>query len=661
MSTSFEKSAKWVFDEGIRPYCMFEPLHFQRMRGRLGDNQKLIYDFKRTRTFLEDVASKGYNQVWLNWWKGYGLEHEKACQDQVAELFPVCKELGLRPVCYHSFGSLTFDTLLAEEPDAVNWIARTQAGQPTSCQVTFQCFRYRPCFSSDGYLSYMEKVLARCIDAGADGIHFDNIGMQGETEACHCDRCQRLFREYMQERFGGDRGEELFGMRDFTNMTVPWFNQHNQPNKMWNAMVPHHRAWIDFKCHIMGKASQRLTDFVHKRNPDCYVEMNAMEGDGFAAAFWRGNDYDQTYPRVEMICDEACGHDGLNAKGFIIGSYRDKKWTRAFGCAHWGSGHPRAQGLDFAEDPAINTGPIAFWKKYNAYQLRSKSAARVAVLRERNSFTYNRFDPWEDTIAMEQYLIERRIPFDLIPNALLDSIGETHDVLIVAGALVMADEIRDKIIAYVKNGGSLILTGDSGIYDAWYRERRVKIEKIETMEDYARAQMRLNAFHELIGDDPHASGEDVIQRKVGEGRVVWIKKLDIDRVPRSPENWCLSPNNFMVPRNADAIDEAMAFLAPDGLGLTVSTNEKLYVHRSQRQDTGEWLVHLLNHEYPAKEARAEIQLRSDKTPKSVVSVSVDDKENDHPERKEAFSMQGNLLLIPVAGIKHHRSIIVRFD
>jgi len=105
-----QKSAEWVFREGIRVFGMWEPLYFERMRGSVGDNQRLVYDFKRSRTFLAHLARQGYNQVWFNWWKGYGLRHERECQDQVARLFPVCRELGLRAVCYHSFGSLTLDT-----------------------------------------------------------------------------------------------------------------------------------------------------------------------------------------------------------------------------------------------------------------------------------------------------------------------------------------------------------------------------------------------------------------------------------------------------------------------------------------------------------------------------------------------------------------------
>lgn len=651
-----DKTAGWLFREGIRVFGMWEPLYFERMRGNVGDNQKAVYDFRRSRAFLEHVARQGATQVWFNWWKGYGLKHERECQDQVARLFPVCRDLGLRAVCYHSFGSLTLDTLLAEEPDAVNWIARTQTGQPTSCQVTYQCFRYRPCFSSEGYLACMEKSLARAIDAGADGIHFDNIGIQSEPEACHCERCTRLFRAYLQERYGGDPGEEIFGMRDFSHASVPWFNQHNPAGNFWRAMAPHHWAWIDFKCHILARAGRRLADFVHKRNPNCFVEMNAYEGDGFASAFWRAIDYDMLFPALELVCDERSADVGLNARGAIVGPYRGKKWCRAFGAAHWARGNI----ADFCEDMAVSSAPLPFWKKYRDYQLKAVSCARVAVLRERHSLAYNRFTPWEDTLAIEQYLIERRIPFDIVHNGRLPQLAGAYDLLVVAGAEVMPDDVRDAIASFVRSGGALLLTGAAGVYDRYYRVRRRRVARIVTINDCEEALRPLNAFHAIVGPDPLGSGKTEIRRRYGRGRAVWLREIAVDRPPRTPEHWMIGNEWLMLPRNAARIDAAMAWLAPRGFGIRVESHGRLYVHFARRTDTGEWLVHLINHEHPHGLCRADVRLDAPRRPSEVVSISMDDAAGGYPERCERFQWAGGALDVSVEEIRSHRTLIVRF-
>ncbi len=667
-SILFPKPAQWTFEEGIRigwgsamaHVPMHEPLYFLNARGNAGDNEAQLHAFRRTRAYLEHLADLGCTQVWFNWWKGFGLEHERECMRQVADLFPICRELGLRSIAYFSLGSLTPDTLLAEAPEAEDWMTLTQNGGRASCQTTHQCFRVRPCFTSEGYLSYMEKVLAECLDAGADGIHFDNIGMPAEPEACHCPRCVQQFRTYLQERYRGNLGAELFGMSDFRHASVPWFNQHNTANNLKRASVPLHRAWIDFKCEVYASAASRLIDFIRSRKADAFVEMNLMEPDGFAAGFWRGNDYAMLMPKLEMVCDEGNRQDGLNKRGAIVGAYRAKKWARAFGCAHNSGARTRQLASQFAEDLAFSNAPKTFWNKHRDYQLQSRSQAEVAVLREQLSLRYNRFEPWEETLAAEQYLIERRIPFDIVSNVHLENLDGRCRLLVLAGVELVSDAMRDRIADWVGQGGNLLLVGRTGMYDEHYRVRRRRVAVVETMEQYRQALQPCNAFHALVGEDPHGGDSDVLIRECGRGRVGWLRGLDVDRVPRTAESWIIPYDMFMMPRNAWQLDEVLVSLLPDRR-LQVNTDGRLYVHHARRTDTGEDLVHLINHGFPPQIAMADVALRAEREVQDVVSVSVDDVEDEYPLRRETFEMRGEWLHVPVAGIRHHRSLIVRWQ
>ncbi len=661
------KAAKWVFDEGIRlgwgsataHTPQHEPLYFLRANGNAGDNEPQLYAFRRSPAYLEYLASLGCTQIWFNWWKGFGLNHERECMQQVAKLFPLCKKLGMRAICYFSLGSLTPDTLLEEEPGAEDWFTVTQTGGRASCQVTHQCFRCRPCYTSEGYLAYMEKVLGDCLASGADGIHFDNIGMAAEPEACHCPRCAKKFREYLQKRYAGALGEELFGMRDFTHATIPWFNQHNTANNLKRAAVPLQRAWIDFKCEAYAQASERLFDFIRSRKPDAFVEMNLMESDGFAGAFWRANDYAMLMPKLEMVCDEANGVDGLNARGAIIGAYRAKKWARAFGCAHNSGVKPRQLASQFAEELAFSNAPKAFWASYREYQLKSVSLAQVAVLQEQLSLRYNRFDPLEETLAAEQYLIERRVPFDFVSNIHLENLDARYKLLVVAGMEVISDALRDQLVAWVERGGNLLLTGRSGMYDEYCRLRRRHLNAVNTLADYKEALRPCNAFQTLIGMDPHGEKSDFFVRGYGSGKVGWARAMDVDRTPRTAENWWLSHDMLMMPRNARQLDEVLAGLIPDGGRLQVETSGRLYVHHSARTDTCEQMVHLINHAFPEQVAEAHVTLRIERPVKEVVSVSVDDAESGYALRQESFELRDGRLHVRVADIRNHRSLIIR--
>lgn len=661
------KPAAWTFEEGIRigwgtaeaHVPQHEPMYFLSASGKSGDNEAQLYEFRRSRAYLEYLASLGCTQVWFNWWKGCGIEHERECMQQVAALFPVCRELKLRAICYVSLGSLTLDTLLLEQPNAKDWITITQAGAWSSCQVTHQCFRCRPCFTSDGYLSYMEKMLGECLDAGADGIHFDNIGMQSEPDACHCPRCTTKFRDYLQKEYGGKLGKELFGLSDFTHATVPWFNQHNTANTLKQATVPLHRAWIDFKCKVYSEAANRLIDFIRSRKKNAFVEMNLMEADGFSPAFWRAVDYAQLMPKLEMVCDERNNQEGLNKRGAIVGAYRARKWARAFGCAHNSGIKPRQAAGQLADDLAFSNAPKAFWDKYNQYQLKSNSLAEVAVLREQYSLRYNRFDPLEETLAIEQYLIERRISFDFVSNIHLDNLDTRYKILILAGVEIMSNKMRDHILKWVSKGGRLILSGNSGMYDEYYRLRRHNILKIESLDQYRKALKPCNAFHELIGEDPHSDNKDIILRSYGSGKVGWLKAMDIDKLPRTPDNWTIPHDMLMMPRNAKQIDEIISYLIPEGFQLKIESDSRLYVHHSDRFDTNEQMIHLINHAFPENKGELNFSLKVNRKVKEVVSFSIDDKDNNYTLRKETFSQNGENLIMKVSDIQNHRTIVVR--
>lgn len=667
-SNSLTKSALWSFEEGIRigwgtaeaHVPQHEPMYFLRASGNAGDNEVQLYNFRRSRAYLEYLAELGCTQVWFNWWKGCGLEHERQCMKEVAALFPICKELKLRAICYVSLGSLTPDTILLEKPEAEEWMTETQNGGRASCQVSHQAFRCRPCYTSDGYLSYMEKMLAECLDAGADGIHFDNIGMQAEPEACHCDRCTKEFRKFLQNKYGGELGLEIFGMSDFSFATVPWFNQHNNANNLKRATVPIQRAWIDFKCEIYAKATSRLIDQIRNKKPDAFVEMNLIEADGFAVGFWRGNDYSLLMPKLEMVCDEKNRQDGLNKQGAVVGAYRAKKWARAFGCAHNSGTNIRQLASQFAEDLAFSNAPKIFWDKYKNYQLRSVSCAEVAVLRDQLSLRYNRFEPFEETLAVEQYLIERCYPFDFISNIHLVDIKDQYKLIILAGVEVISNATRDTLLRWVESGGNLLITGNTGMYDEHYRLRRHPVFKVESLEQYREALKPCNAFFALIGEDPHGGKSDTIVCEHGKGRFAWVRGLDFDRIPRSQDNWMIPFDVLMLPRNAKQIDLVMANVLLNGTRLNVHSKASLYVHHSYRIDTGEELIHLINHSYPSQIADAEVIVKKIKDVESIFSLSLDEKETNYPLTKVNFEIREAKLFINVKDIKHHKSLIIKW-
>src|SRR3569832_206822 len=81
---------------------------------------------------------------------------------------------GMKAAAIVQMGALTPETLLLEESDCQNWLQINSEGQNVRVDSA-QFFRVRPCFASEGFLRYMERVCGTAGDLGADLIHLENV------------------------------------------------------------------------------------------------------------------------------------------------------------------------------------------------------------------------------------------------------------------------------------------------------------------------------------------------------------------------------------------------------------------------------------------------------------------------------------------------------
>jgi len=656
---------QWLHREGIVKRGMWEPIHFIRMKGGQPDNYRAVYDFLRSRAGLEMIAEAGFNQVWFNWWKGYGLQFEKAEQDKVIELIPYAHELGLRVICYCTFGTIVPETMLVECPECRDWLQVNEDGKGTSCQVTHQAFRFRPCLNSEGWLSYMEKVVARAIEAGADGIHFDNIGINAEPDSCKCPRCVEGFRRWLWERYGPDSPEtraagiERFGHNYMHLVTLPWFNRWNQPINMHRAAVPVHQEWTLYKCHVLTSALGRMADFIRSLKPDAMVEANAGGNAGVAQAFWSAVDVHNLFPKLDLLYNEGMPKPHVNERGATVVAVREMKEARAFDLSVEQPGPRVHSALQFAftrasftggREPYLGDQALHRWyHRYKTLQLSARPAGRVAVLHHRESRMFNRWEPFIHAIAMEQYLIERRIPWQII-HWVSELDRARFDLVILPAVECLSDEEARAIVDFVRAGGSVLATGDVGRYDLWRRER-MAVRQVRTKDDFLKASRRRCALAEIFGDVP----QDGFASEFGAGRAAYLAEPVWDPVPRTPDVWMIDPKFWQMPKNADDIDNLMKFLVPDGFGLEVHTGFRL-VAELCRLDDGRLVLHLINVEdIPAS---CTVRLRLDSAPRGLSAVSFDRPDAD-PLPME-FNFADGLLTAAVGCIRTHEVLVVDF-
>jgi len=139
---------RWLRDEGIVYYGMWEPVYFEKLRGHNHDAPDAANEFRHTAAFVDYLASEGINQLWTHFFKGFGLDFEHEEMERNRGLAELCHEKGIRVIAYCTFGTIVPDTILKEAPDALSWAQVNEDGRFTSCQTAHQNFRVRPCYNS---------------------------------------------------------------------------------------------------------------------------------------------------------------------------------------------------------------------------------------------------------------------------------------------------------------------------------------------------------------------------------------------------------------------------------------------------------------------------------------------------------------------------------
>ncbi|MCZ7647893.1 MAG: beta-galactosidase [Planctomycetota bacterium] len=588
MSQPFKPKPDWIRNTGLVSVGYWEPLYFLKYRGGQSTEVEAEYERAHSDDSLDALAAAGINLVWIHYFKGFGLEFEAEEMERAAEYIQRAHARGIKVAAYVTLGSLTPETLLPEEPEAQNWFQVNQDGLPPTCQTTFQCFRVRPCYNAEGYMRYLERVCGAALDAAADMIHFDNLGYNAEPDTCHCPVCVAAFREMLREKYGphGEEtraaGQARFGHNGFTHLRPPLYNRWNQAVNQRRITVPHQQEWVRFKVRTLTRALERLSSHIQRRNPDCAVEANLFKPFGENTAWLHGIDYAEQLPHLDYAFSEEPHKPGLiNAQGAAISRARTFKTARAFdvaiqvyhqddnerslelslaenlafnpkGLGHFGtplSGYwapGQAQRAESEALPRLTKAYVEFYRRHREeLLLRTRSLATVGVYRDSASLAWNSVETHLSQLNVEQTLLERNVPFDLLyPNHLADL--PRYKAVVLANAECLDDETVARLKAYVEAGGGLLATEQSGAFDGWRRKRP------------------RSALAELFG--PEFPGG--ARQEYGRGRAAYLPRLEHKARPEtSPDVWYIFNSYWAPVGNDQELLDALRYAAGGGVPL----------------------------------------------------------------------------------------------
>jgi len=460
-----------------------------------------------------------------------------------------------------------------------------------------------PCYNNEGYVEYIKKVLKYAIEEiKADRIFFDNPGIgRPEPQSCHCPECVRKFREFLKSKYDEETLRKRLGFTVLDHVSPPTYNVFNQPWTMRTIDDPLRQEWIDFRCQAKADFYRKMYEYIKKLNPSVSVALNIKGIYGRNRAFREAIDHPRFADACDCIIMDSGVCAGLTEDGALISEIRSFKAARTLNIAVasppcWRGGRlewavamafnklVKVPGFGYEGVPYAPTGPevihyFDFLMDHLDLYVETENIADAAVLRSFASMAYNNFDTHLSTILFEQTLIQSKIPFDIIFDENLKDLSKWR-VLVLANQESLSEEQIALIREYVKNGGGLVATENTSLYDEWRRRRpKYGLADLFGFEKPEEAHKTMNFY--------------------GDGRVVYLPKIepapDAKYAATSGTGYRdIPPAQWKLPANWNELVEAVEWACGGNLSLKVYAPLTVVAELLMKTDKTRMMLHLVN-------------------------------------------------------------------
>jgi hypothetical protein len=553
--------------------------------------QKDVYEKQLSEEFIKTFAKSGATVYHLGFYKGFGFNAEKDYMDKMAKAAAIAHQYGLKVATYIQWSTLCYETFFSEVPEAKTglWYQFDVNGKPLLPYGDRAPFRYTPCFSNDAYMDYLkEKIIRYAVEkVKTDFIHFDNFALTPILSTDHNPATITAFRKYIKDKYSPAKRIERFGFDDVSNMLPPsWVT----PPKIPVIGDPVTQEWIDFRCWILEKRLKECASFARKLNQEVVIEVNAGGLIGNNRAWEIGINHPSLMKYTNVIWAEDKSYPRWE-DGVVIGKFRSFKLGRTTN--NFILTYVRTP-QDFAEDLALNRSigylgegiPTGVGKKYLDFWLSNKQlyinmqgAEKVATFRSYPSMAYNTYETQIEANMAEQVLQQRQIPFDIIFDQQAGKLKK-YDVLVLADQECLTDEVIAPIKQFVKDGGGLVMTNKTGMYDGWHRRREQSMLE-EMLSEEKKA--------DLLKKDKLS----VLYFTYGKGRVVYLPGLEKSKDGELRSGFAGA--EWMMPKNANELESAVYCVSGNRLPLKVTAPEWVGVSHDTQGNID--LIHLFNYNH----------------------------------------------------------------
>jgi hypothetical protein len=612
-----------------------EPLIFRRRCGSARVNEAERFAHEHSEEVVKGLAARKVNWVRTHFYKGFGLAAEREELEITRRFIQLCHEHNIKVEIYTQFGTLQYETFLAEVPGMKDWATLDRHGEPYTIHYGHQDFRWIPCTARDGYWQYFQSVLQTGIDFGADGFGIDNVENPMLPDICYCPECEKGFIAFLKAKYrpdtplGSKFATERFGFAVLDHVRLPRFNVWNPPIAHAHLRNPIFQEWIDFRCENLRRRFEEIWNFVKSRRPDMMLEYNVYPPFGENAAYFQGIDMHRLLPWMDCTWNE---RPPMPSHAKPDGSFYHKihsfKLAEAFGSLAFtshaeGAGAGGVLEIGLSEALAFNGGNMALLDytsnfaagsrresdKYIQFRNQhpqlfelTRSAAKVGLIEHAPSLTFNCLEPHYSAVLAFNGLLGGHVPFDLVPEITPQRLRRYTTIVLPNAECLSDDEIK-VLLEYVQSGGGLVLTDQTGVFDGW-RRRRPQQALLNVLIDPADfAKFNTAKSREVKG--VYGKGRFVYLPRIEPQRPFDAQKFAIDSIAfrnsseHYPHAWdhagfAITKEHWTLPKNQKQFVAAVEWVFGAALPVSVSGPESLAVE-TRLNSAGELIVHLLNY------------------------------------------------------------------
>lgn len=384
--------------------------------------------------------------------------HEGIDEDWIQQISTTLKKMEIEFVAYYC---IEYDEGAARRfPE---WTVKKPDGSPLIRDDEFA--KWQLCCYQTGYREYCLRQLEEIVsNYKPDALFLDIFG----ASLCHCESCRSRFLSMFHYPLPETEDEILLHRQDITA-----FLNHNaacfldELKRRVNSIDPSLAVTINFSCHYPQEIRDKL---------DYQFSEPLLKDNWFSSAYARDTAIGQ-YPilvpgeasqvyNYSTVNEYICDLSSIAAQGCRVGMY---------------SGSQHIDGtLDFEEARRLGQA-FREIEKMEPYLIGRDPVRCAGIIQSDLSMSINlstlhpdaiirmkRHNPHQNAVLGAMELCERsKIPFMVLPERTLSQeLLAQYELLLLPEVFVIEDTIAALLNEYVSNGGLLISSGQSGLWNA---------------------------------------------------------------------------------------------------------------------------------------------------------------------------------------------------